>query len=59
MCMHVYIYIHMSASDNSAAIFIDKAGLAFLRDPLVIYRGIPKIPRPHFFVRQFLDALIS
>ena len=49
---------HMSASENSAAIFIDKAGLAFLRDPLGSLQGDPLNSAVPIFVLLFLDALI-
>ena len=48
----------MSASENSATIFVDKAGLAFLRDPPGNLQGDPQNNPVPIFVRLFLDALI-
>ena len=48
----------MSASENSAAMFIDKTGLAFLRDAPGNVQGNPKNTAVPFFTLLLLDALI-
>ena len=48
----------MSGSENSATVIIDKAGLAFLRDPPGNSQGDPQNTAVPIFVRLFSNALV-